>query len=209
MAVTNKDTKTRILDAAERLFAEHGAKSTTLRQICADANANLAAVNYHFGSKAELINALLSRILGQVVETQIALLDQVEQDRTQTPADLEAVIRSFLGPIFSIARKHPNMRELFENLSRAYGDITRFKAHVMTTLRQVHRRYIAVFRRLLPDIPETLILYRYALLWASTNDIVDQWLREELQFTFEVDLGLSDRLLDEMVRFMAAGFRTL
>lgn len=204
----NKDTKTRILEVAERLFAEHGAEKATLRKICAAAGVNLAAVNYHFGSKAELINALLSHIMGHVVEVQITLLDQAEQRAGETPPLLEEVIHSFLAPIFSTARKYPNMRELFENLSKAYGDITRFRSHIMAMLQRVHRRYMAVFTRTLPDLTRNQVLYRYAFLWASTHDIVDHWLREDLQAIFTLDLGLSETMLEEMVRFMAAGFRS-
>jgi AcrR family transcriptional regulator len=51
-----KDTKKRILDAAERLFAREGFHSTSLRMLTKEAGVNLAAVNYHFGSKEELIN---------------------------------------------------------------------------------------------------------------------------------------------------------
>ena len=55
------DTKSRILDAAEELFMEHGFEATSLRLITTAANVNLAAVNYHFGSKEELFQAVLTR----------------------------------------------------------------------------------------------------------------------------------------------------
>ena len=56
-------TKDRILDAAESLFMEHGFEATSLRSITAAAGVNLAAVNYHFGSKEELFQAVLTRRL--------------------------------------------------------------------------------------------------------------------------------------------------
>ena len=56
-------TKQRILDAAESLFMEHGFEATSLRSITAAAGVNLAAVNYHFGSKEELFQAVLTRRL--------------------------------------------------------------------------------------------------------------------------------------------------
>ncbi len=56
-------TKERILDAAEALFMEHGFEATSLRSITAAADVNLAAVNYHFGSKEELFQAVLTRRL--------------------------------------------------------------------------------------------------------------------------------------------------
>lgn len=75
-------------------------------------------------------------------------------------------------------------------------------------LQQVHQRYLAAFTRMLPDLTRTQILYRYVFLWAGTHDTLGQWLREDLQVIFDLDLGLSETLLDEMVRFMAAGFRS-
>ena len=61
--MSQPDTKERILDAAEQLFGEHGPSDTSLRAITAAAGVNLAAVNYHFGSKEKLIEAVLSRRL--------------------------------------------------------------------------------------------------------------------------------------------------
>ena len=55
------DTKTRILDAAEKLFGKSGFDATSLRDITAEADVNLAAVNYHFQSKESLIDAVIAR----------------------------------------------------------------------------------------------------------------------------------------------------
>ncbi len=60
---SDSGTKERLLTAATRVFAERGFKETTVREICALAGANLAAVNYHFGSKDKLYNAVLGDFL--------------------------------------------------------------------------------------------------------------------------------------------------
>jgi len=57
------DTRTQILDAAEHLFAERGFRGTSVRAITDLAGANLAAVAYHFGSKAELLAAAARRVI--------------------------------------------------------------------------------------------------------------------------------------------------
>ncbi|MCK5427639.1 MAG: helix-turn-helix transcriptional regulator, partial [Thermodesulfovibrionia bacterium] len=54
----NHDTKQRILDATEFLFARKGFRGTSLREITNRAGVNLAAVNYHFGSKKTLLEAV-------------------------------------------------------------------------------------------------------------------------------------------------------
>ena len=61
--MAHSDTVDRILDAAEELFAERGFSETSLRMITSKARVNLAAVNYHFGSKNALIHAVFARFL--------------------------------------------------------------------------------------------------------------------------------------------------
>ena len=72
------DTRSRILDAAEKLLVQYGLDATTLRMITAEAQANLAAVNYHFGSKEALIEAVFRRRLTWLNEQRIAALDAFE-----------------------------------------------------------------------------------------------------------------------------------
>ena len=71
-------TKDRILDAAESLFMEHGFEATSLRAITAAAGVNLAAVNYHFGSKEELFQAVLTRRLDPMNQQRVELLTRFE-----------------------------------------------------------------------------------------------------------------------------------
>src|SRR5947208_16884641 len=67
-------TKERILDSAESLFMEHGFEATSLRSITAAAAVNLAAVNYHFGSKEELFQAVLTRRLDPMNHARLSFL---------------------------------------------------------------------------------------------------------------------------------------
>ena len=74
-------TKNKILDAAEQLFADKGFNGTSLREITGAAGVNLAAVNYHFGSKKELIKAVMSRYMDELspaLESALLLLCQAE-----------------------------------------------------------------------------------------------------------------------------------
>ena len=97
-----ENTRGRILDSAERLFAEQGFSGTSLRQITAAAGANLAAVNYHFGSKEELIKEALSRRLRPINAERLKWLDRLEAEgqptveeivdsKTQTETALEEI----------------------------------------------------------------------------------------------------------------------
>jgi len=93
-------TKKKILDVAERLFADHGFASTSLRQITAQAGVNLAAVNYHFHSKEALLSAVLERKIRPVNVRRMELLDQALREAGQFRPSLESVIRAFIQPVF-------------------------------------------------------------------------------------------------------------
>src|SRR3954465_4837758 len=90
------ETRTRILDAAEELFMQHGFEGTSMRLLTAKAGVNLAAVNYHFGSKDALVEALFRRRLDPMNAARPAELDKLEaSERSPSP---EAIIRAFINP---------------------------------------------------------------------------------------------------------------
>src|SRR3990167_7429916 len=74
------ETRTRILDAAEELFMQHGFEAASMRLLTSRAGANLAAVNYHFGSKDALIEALFRRRIDPMNAARIAELEKLEAD---------------------------------------------------------------------------------------------------------------------------------
>jgi AcrR family transcriptional regulator len=95
-SATVTDTKTQILDVAERLIAERGFSATTLRNVVSEAGVNLAAVHYHFGSKEELFRAVVQRIARPVMAHQLALLEQFKQENQ--PLAVEDILMAFLTP---------------------------------------------------------------------------------------------------------------
>ncbi len=90
-------TKAAILDAAERLYAERGFSDVTLRDIVAAAGVNLAAVNYHFGSKDELIAELF---VTRSIATNRERLNELKTAETAGGgrAEIEAILRALVGP---------------------------------------------------------------------------------------------------------------
>src|SRR5438034_10069193 len=74
------ETRTRILDVAEELFMQHGFEGASMRMLTAQAGVNLAAVNYHFGTKHALIEAVFRRRLDPMNVARIAALDKPEAE---------------------------------------------------------------------------------------------------------------------------------
>src|SRR4026209_2764173 len=117
------ETRTRILDAAEELFMLHGFESTSMRLLTAKAGANLAAVNYHFGSKDALIEAVFRRRLDRMKPGRIAELDRLEKEAGGRALAPEAIIRAFVGAsLRMIEDSKCGGRNFIRLLGRTYTD---------------------------------------------------------------------------------------
>lgn len=96
-------TKDRILDVAEQLFAEHGFGATSMRSITNEAGVNLAAINYHFGSKEGLVQAIFSRRLVPMNAERLRRLRELEQSRSGR-IPLNELVGAFVGPALELSR---------------------------------------------------------------------------------------------------------
>src|ERR1700759_2621646 len=97
-------TKTRILDAAEAQFMEHGFEATSMRGLTSAAGVNLAAVNYHFGGKEELFQAVLTRRLDPMNQERIDLLEKLEREPGGRAPSCEKILFAMLIPALRLAR---------------------------------------------------------------------------------------------------------
>lgn len=98
------DTVTRILDTAEVLFAERGFAETSLRTITSKARVNLAAVNYHFGSKKSLIQAVFARYLDPFTERFHRALDELEARHAGQVIPLELLLETMARTVLEVPR---------------------------------------------------------------------------------------------------------
>src|ERR1700752_582840 len=125
-------TKPRILDAAEALFMEHGFEATGLRQITTAAGVNLAAVHYHFGSKEELFQAVLTRRLDPMNQERAEVLDALEGDSRGKPLTCEAIIGAMFIPALKLARdRERGGKNFLRLLGRASAEPAPFISQVL------------------------------------------------------------------------------
>lgn len=112
-------TKDRILGAAEALFALHGFAGTSLRQVTAQADVNIAAVNYHFGSKENLVNEVFRRRMDEMTAARMTQLDAA---RATQPGDLRAVLAAFVEPALAMAQDRQSGGAFVRVIARAYAE---------------------------------------------------------------------------------------
>src|SRR5690349_16768570 len=152
---TSAGTKTRILDAAELLFMEHGFEATSLRALTSAAGVNLAAVNYHFGSKEELFEAVLTRRLDPMNQARVELLSRFEAEAAPAPVDSERILAALLTPALALARDRARGgKDFLRLLGRAYADPAPFiRRFLSEQYRPMIVRFKAAFARALPHLP--------------------------------------------------------
>ncbi|MDR7275295.1 TetR/AcrR family transcriptional regulator [Catenuloplanes atrovinosus] len=162
------DTRTQLLDAAERLFAEHGFRGTSIRAVTDLAGANLAAVGYHFGSKADLLAAVARRAVEPITAAQSANLDRLLA-RTPDPAVAD-LVEAFAGPLFDglPGGDEPGARRsrlIVAILTDPAEEMRRWTTPAEDTLAE---RYLAAFRRALPTLSAGELWFRIRGILAVT-----------------------------------------
>jgi len=155
------DTKNIILDAAEALFAGEGFANTSLRAITAAAGANLASVNYHFGSKDALIEAVFARRLRPMNRERIRRLEALE-DEYGGAAPLDGLIEAFVGPALELSRDTERGGARFVRLlGRSYTEPSpSLQARVRGMHEEVIGRFKSAFGRALPELPSDELYWR-------------------------------------------------
>jgi AcrR family transcriptional regulator len=153
------NTKDRILDTAERLFARDGFEATSLRAITAEANVNLAAVNYHFQSKDALVQAVIGRRMGPVTARRLALLDAYEAEAGDAPVPLEKILDAFLRPVVEMVGSHAHA--FVPLIGRLYTEPGEFAVQLFKQqFEQLARRFVPAFQRALPELPRVELIWR-------------------------------------------------
>ena len=112
-------TKDRILGAAEELFAQYGFAGTSLRQVTSRADVNIAAVNYHFGSKENLVNEVFRRRMDEMSEQRLTRLKAAVKDH---PGDLEPILAAFVEPALAMAQDRHGGGAFIRVIARAYAE---------------------------------------------------------------------------------------
>src|SRR5258706_6764857 len=207
---TSADTKTRILDAAEQLFMEHGFEATSMRQLTSAAGVNLAAVNYHFGSKEELFQAVLTRRLDPMNQERIELLQKVEREAGGKPLSCEKILFAMLIPALRLARRARRGGKGFLRLvGRAYADPAPFIRHFLSPqYAQMIGRYKEAFLKALPHLSRQELTWRlHFVMGALSYTLAGTDALKLFAQASAVDKYDDELLLQRLAPFLVAGLK--
>ncbi len=202
----DSSTRERLLDAAEQVMAERGFNAASLRQITSRAGANLAAVNYHFGSKLELVQAVFARRLGPMNAERLEQLEAVMAEAGDGRPDLRGILRAFLGPALGMGRSEG--REFFVMVARAHSapNVELNEAFV-SQFGEVIERFREALQRALPGAPLSDVFWSlHFIIGALCHTVVSTHLLTLATNGLCTDED-GDAVLESLVDFAVAGMR--
>jgi AcrR family transcriptional regulator len=205
---TSDKTRQQIIRAAEQLFADKGLRAMTLRDVTKEAKVNLAAVNYHFGSKDKLMHEVISDRIEPINAERLRRLDALIKQYGSSPVPLDSIFDSLFRPVFEPdgTGNGPNPA-LIKMIGRTFAEPTDF-------MRDLHRdffdelssRYLVELKRTCPEFADETLHYRFILsvctmLGATINQVIFE----------NLSAGKSsppnyDRIVGELIAFATAGF---
>lgn len=200
---TSDSTQQRILDTAERLFAQLGFDGVGMRTLAEEAEVNLGAATYHFKSKENLYKETFLRRFKPSMERRAALLDEAASKAGDEPIPLEEILESMLRPPFETGRKYPAFARLMAR--NIFAPPPFMEALIGELTMPQSKRIAEEIHRAEPGIPNPLLWNRLqmtagALLFTASRP-------------FSAMLGegqpSDEELLADLIRYAAHGFRQL
>ncbi len=197
-------TRQRILGAAEALFAERGFAGASLRQVTSAANVNLAAVNYHFGSKDNLIEEVFRQRLDTLSQRRLERLAAVTAGGKAT---LETVLDAFITPALELSLNDAGGAVFMRVLARAYAEQdSRLRTFLSDNYGHVLKEFAATFARLLPRLDKQELYWRLdiavgALTYAMADFGIIQRRGTESEHEYR------EQMARHLIHFTAAGLR--
>ncbi len=202
------DTKTRILDAAEKLFARDGFHNTSMRGITGLARVNLAAVNYHFGSKDALLLA--------VIERRIVPLNQIRQEKLQTvlekaqaagqPPSARQLLQAFIEPTLAFRSSGPGAEDFIALIGRALSEPDEtVRACFIQQVLPIFKLLFAGLHQALPELSDQILLTRLQFTMGAMSHMMCASTRPVLHLPGFPEPLQETEMVAELISFVCSG----
>ncbi|MBW8811533.1 MAG: TetR family transcriptional regulator, partial [Lysobacter sp.] len=193
------------LGAAEELFAQFGFTGTSLRQVTSRADVNIAAVNYHFGSKENLVNEVFRRRMDEMTEQRMSALKAAVQAH---PGELEPILAAFVQPALALAQDRNGGGAFVRVIARAYAEKNdSLRKFLSDHYGHVLREFAKAIAVAVPGLSKEELYWRLDFLAGSlTYAMADFGLIKRPAGVTEA--AHRERAARELIRFAAAGFKS-
>ena len=203
------ETKERILDTAERLFADRGFEATSIRDITSAAEVNLASINYHFRTKQELIAAVFIRRVGPINQRRLELLAEIEQKTGQKPPTVEALIEAMILPAAATGLCKEQGSDTFLQLTGRFFSEPNVEIDqlIHAKFQKMMSRFTAAFLRVLPGLTEEELYWRLKFTFGALHHVLLTLNKQDSTRSHPGKRLAGAELVQRLVAFAAAGIK--
>ena len=205
-SAASADTKEQLLNVAEQLIAERGYAGTTVRAIANQANANLAAVNYHFGSKEELFRSIFSRIAKPIVIEQLAILNELQ--KKETLPSIEEILTAFLKPCFQKIVQNESFRTVrAQFMGRCWSKPEPLQSIASGEFMESRLAFLNILQQIIPDCSRRELNWKLDLVIATMIRVQNEAGKPD-SLLKSSQLKDVDYAVQYLVRFLTPGMST-
>lgn len=209
LAPEDNETRERILNTAQQLFAEKGFDKVSLRELTKEAGTHLAAVNYYFGSKDKLLTALVQRAAKLIYKQRMALLEQAHSFEGSPQEKVEQILRALLIPVILVAHD-PESDFMYSTLiARTMSDGPDELINVMEKQTSHLTPFIEALQQALPNISAEEIFWRLHFLLNIEHATHTELGRLKHLSGGVCDISNREAILERILRFTLPGFIAL
>jgi AcrR family transcriptional regulator len=203
------ETMERILDTAERLFAERGFETTSIRDITSAAGVNLASINYHFRTKQELIAAVFVRRVGPINQRRLELLAEIEQKAGRKPPTIEALIEAMIRPAAATGFDQQKGNDILLRLTGRFFSEPNVEIDqlIHANFQKMMSRFIGAFLRVLPGLTEEELYWRLKFTFGALHHVLLTLNRQDSTRSHPGKKLDREELVQRLVAFAAAGIK--
>ncbi len=194
-------TKERILNTTEQLIADKGFSGISIRKISHAAQTNLAAINYHFGNKQQLINAVLERRLNNLFDIRQKMLNDLNQGKKKACV-LEQVLHAFIAPaLYMINDKNQGGKTFMLVLARAYAEQGEYLHQLMTTrYTNTIKKFADAIHRSVPHLDKETVFWRFHFIIGSLTYAMSDFGASSISKQMS-ESDYFNRSVDELIQF--------
>lgn len=204
------ETQIKIIEAAEIEFANHGFEGASVRDITSRAEVNIAAINYHFGSKADLFIEMIRYRIEPINQLRIELLEEALQKSRGNPLPLRQVLEIIIRPLIkNLTELNKGEFHFMRAMGRGLTEESRFMANLHDILADVISRFRAVLANTLSNLSSEEIAYCFHFMSCSIGGVMMQHQKLESISGGMIDLTNTNALINRLITFIEGGIASL
>jgi AcrR family transcriptional regulator len=203
------ETRERMLNSAEALFAAHGFHGTSMRDVADAIGCGIALVTYHFGTKDVLFSTVIKRRAAYMAQQRVLALDNARTKAKGNPVPVEDIVSGYVWPFVERSAAGGKGWKNYSLFIARHANSPEFAKVIDEHYDPVAKQYLDELQRTFPRMPQTDLYYAFSLMVGGMVSIVAEPGRVENLSSGQIKASDVEAAFKRMLPFFSAGFKAL